>query len=151
MIPLCSRFDSVLFTPKTSAIASYGNYSRSPVVIYAPIFNLLESPFTYYQISILSQVKAQHLDFAGSIKYLFSHVNEMKQSELQAGLFPMLVNMEGVFFLISSVFAAESLTTYLLNDQFKTYLAVWLSSVVSFFPTVLLSILKIAVVYNYVN
>src|SRR5450759_145548 len=30
MIPLCSRFDSVLFTPKTSAIASYGNYSRSP-------------------------------------------------------------------------------------------------------------------------
>src|ERR1022692_2166618 len=30
MIPFCSRFDSVLFTPKTSAIASYGNYSRSP-------------------------------------------------------------------------------------------------------------------------
>jgi hypothetical protein len=30
MIPLCSRFDSVLFTPKMSAIASYGNYSRSP-------------------------------------------------------------------------------------------------------------------------
>jgi hypothetical protein len=29
MIPLCSRFDSVLFTPK-NAIASYGNYSRSP-------------------------------------------------------------------------------------------------------------------------
>jgi N-acetylglucosaminyldiphosphoundecaprenol N-acetyl-beta-D-mannosaminyltransferase len=33
MIPLCSRFDSVLFTPKMSAIASYGNYSRSPYVI----------------------------------------------------------------------------------------------------------------------
>src|SRR5450759_5734977 len=32
MIPLCSRFDSVLFTPKMSAIASYGNYSRSPKV-----------------------------------------------------------------------------------------------------------------------
>jgi len=32
MIPLCSRFDSVLFTPKMSAIASYGNYSRSPDV-----------------------------------------------------------------------------------------------------------------------
>src|ERR1035437_9694003 len=32
MIPLCSRFDSVLFTPKMSAIASYGNYSRSPRV-----------------------------------------------------------------------------------------------------------------------
>jgi hypothetical protein len=30
MIPLCSRFDSVLFTPKMSAIASYGNFSRSP-------------------------------------------------------------------------------------------------------------------------
>jgi hypothetical protein len=30
MIPLCSRFDSVLFTPKTSAIACHGNYSRSP-------------------------------------------------------------------------------------------------------------------------
>jgi hypothetical protein len=32
MIPLCSRFDSMLFTPKMSAIASYGNYSRSPFV-----------------------------------------------------------------------------------------------------------------------
>jgi hypothetical protein len=31
MIPLCSRFDSVLFTPKMSAIASYSNFSRSPV------------------------------------------------------------------------------------------------------------------------
>src|ERR1017187_5777833 len=30
MIPLCSRFDSVLFTPKMSAIASYGDFSRSP-------------------------------------------------------------------------------------------------------------------------
>src|ERR1035441_6313872 len=28
MIPLCSRFDSVLFTPNMSAIASYGNFSR---------------------------------------------------------------------------------------------------------------------------
>jgi hypothetical protein len=32
MIPLCSRFDSVLFTPTMSAIASYGNFSRSPIV-----------------------------------------------------------------------------------------------------------------------
>ena len=31
MIPLCSRFDSVLFTPNMSAIASYGNFSRSPL------------------------------------------------------------------------------------------------------------------------
>src|ERR1035437_8986891 len=31
MIPLCSRFDSVLFTPKMFRIASYGDYSRSPV------------------------------------------------------------------------------------------------------------------------
>jgi hypothetical protein len=30
MIRLCSRFDSVLFTPKMSEIPSYGNYSRSP-------------------------------------------------------------------------------------------------------------------------
>jgi hypothetical protein len=27
MIPFCSRFDSVLFTSKRSAIASYGNFS----------------------------------------------------------------------------------------------------------------------------
>ena len=33
MIRLCSRFDSVLFTPKISEIASYGNYSRSPYEI----------------------------------------------------------------------------------------------------------------------
>lgn len=31
MIPLCSRFDSVLFTPKMPAIACHRNYSRSPV------------------------------------------------------------------------------------------------------------------------
>jgi hypothetical protein len=30
MILLCSRFDSVLFTPKRSAIATYGYFSRSP-------------------------------------------------------------------------------------------------------------------------
>src|ERR1022692_4555098 len=30
MIRLCSRFDSVLFTPKMSEGPSYGNYSRSP-------------------------------------------------------------------------------------------------------------------------
>jgi hypothetical protein len=30
MIPFCSRFDSVLFTPKTPAIAGCFNFSRSP-------------------------------------------------------------------------------------------------------------------------
>ena len=34
MIPLCSRFDSVLFTPKMFRIASYGDYSRSPSFIF---------------------------------------------------------------------------------------------------------------------
>jgi RNA-directed DNA polymerase len=33
MISLCSRFDSVLFTPKVSAIASYGNF-RGPLKSY---------------------------------------------------------------------------------------------------------------------
>src|ERR1035437_5720382 len=37
MIPLCSRFDSVLFTPKMFRIASYGDYSRSPLVRFANI------------------------------------------------------------------------------------------------------------------
>jgi hypothetical protein len=35
MIRLCSRFDSVLFTPKMSAIPSYRNYSRSPIMTFA--------------------------------------------------------------------------------------------------------------------
>jgi hypothetical protein len=30
MIPLCSRFDSMLFTPKRSAIATFGYFSRLP-------------------------------------------------------------------------------------------------------------------------
>jgi hypothetical protein len=30
MIPLCSRFDSLLFTPKRSAIATAGYFSRCP-------------------------------------------------------------------------------------------------------------------------
>ena len=33
MIPLCSRFDSVLFTSKRPAIASYSNFSRSQVTL----------------------------------------------------------------------------------------------------------------------
>src|ERR1019366_6422729 len=37
MIRLCSRFDSVLFTPKVSEISSYGNYSRSPLVIASSV------------------------------------------------------------------------------------------------------------------
>jgi hypothetical protein len=40
MIPLCSRFDSVLFTPKMSAIASYGNFSRSPLDEQVPLSEL---------------------------------------------------------------------------------------------------------------
>jgi hypothetical protein len=32
MIPLCSRFDSVLFTPKRSAIATFGYFSRSLLI-----------------------------------------------------------------------------------------------------------------------
>jgi DNA-binding protein H-NS len=32
MIRLCSRFDSVLFTPKIAEIPSHGNYSRSPIL-----------------------------------------------------------------------------------------------------------------------
>jgi uncharacterized membrane protein len=41
MIPLCSRFDSVLFTPKMSAIACHGNYSRSPTVWWHASANVL--------------------------------------------------------------------------------------------------------------
>ena len=33
MIPLRSRFDSALFTPKMLAIAGYSNFSRSPIDI----------------------------------------------------------------------------------------------------------------------
>ena len=33
MIRLCSRFDSLLFTPKIAEIPSHGNYSRSPLII----------------------------------------------------------------------------------------------------------------------
>jgi hypothetical protein len=38
MIPFCSRFDSVLFTPKMPAIAGCFNFSRSPIYIAAPSF-----------------------------------------------------------------------------------------------------------------
>jgi hypothetical protein len=41
MIPLCSRFDSVLFTPKMPAIACHGNYSRSPKGIKACSIQLI--------------------------------------------------------------------------------------------------------------
>jgi hypothetical protein len=121
------------------------------VVIYAPIFSLSESPNAHYQLSVLSQVKAQHLDLIDSIKYLVLHVKEMKQPTVPGSLLFVLANLEGVFVLVSSVFAAESLTQYLLNDRLKTYLAVWLSSLVSFFPTVLLTIFKTGVVYSYIK
>jgi hypothetical protein len=35
MIPFCSRFDSALFTPKRFAIATYGYFSRSLMIILA--------------------------------------------------------------------------------------------------------------------
>jgi hypothetical protein len=33
MIPFCSRFDSVLFTPKMPAISGSFNFSRSPKIV----------------------------------------------------------------------------------------------------------------------
>jgi hypothetical protein len=50
MIRLCSRFDSVLFTPKMSAIPSYGNYSRFPKFIFRVCLNIVNldgTPFKH--------------------------------------------------------------------------------------------------------
>jgi hypothetical protein len=42
MIRLCSRFDSVLFTPKIAEIPSHGNYSRSPIAFHIVAFAHVE-------------------------------------------------------------------------------------------------------------
>jgi hypothetical protein len=45
---LCSRFDSVLFTPKISEIPSYCNYSRSPTDQRPPSAVFLFGISTFY-------------------------------------------------------------------------------------------------------
>ena len=60
MIRLCSRFGSVLFTPKMPAIPSYGNYSRSPVVVNSAGIMLL-APIRKGDIENFDKVIATNL------------------------------------------------------------------------------------------
>ena len=119
------------------------------IVIYAPIFSLLESLGLYQQIWIVSQLKAQQLDLMETIKFLVSHANELKQSELQIFATTLFFQMESTISLVASVFVAESLAWHLINDKFKTYLAVWLSSIVSLLPNAILNILWVLVEYRH--
>lgn len=119
------------------------------IVIYAPLFSLLESPGLYSQLLIVSQLRAQQLEFAETIKFLFAHASELKPSDFQVALTTILQQIEGAIFIILSVFVAESLAALLLNDKFKTYLAQWLSSIVSFFPIAILNAIWVAVEWRH--
>jgi hypothetical protein len=48
MIPFCSRFDSVLFTPKMPAIAGCFNFSRSPKGIHTGTLDRLRRVKDYW-------------------------------------------------------------------------------------------------------
>jgi hypothetical protein len=121
------------------------------MVAYAPFLSLLESPATYHQIEILSLLKAQHLDFIGSMKFIFGHVDELKQSEFQSRIMQLSFQLEGALFLILNVLVAENLSPYLLNDKFKTYLALWFSSFVSFIPSGVLAVFWDVIVYRNIS
>jgi hypothetical protein len=120
------------------------------VVNAAPLFSLLESPATYHQLELLSAIKAQHLSFIDSVRFLFGHANELKQTEFQSRLIQSCLQIEGALFLILNIFVAESLTSYLLINRFKAYLALWFSSFVSFVPSGALAVFWDAIVYQYI-
>jgi hypothetical protein len=134
------------FTPRRDIVFS----CYTIVVMYAPIFSVLDCAGSYYQLEILSQIKAQHLDFADSFRFLRAHANEMKQSEIQATVITVSAQLESAMFVVANVLTAECLTRYLMNDRFKTYLAVWLSFFVSFLPTVALNGLWSATMFRYI-
>jgi hypothetical protein len=97
------------------------------------------------------QVKSQHLEFFDLIKYFVEHAREMQQTVPQKAMIESFEGLQLGIYIISSVFAAETLTKYLLNDKLKTYLAVWLSSVIIFPAMALLAMFKMLVLYNYIN
>jgi hypothetical protein len=120
------------------------------VVIYAPVWTLIESGATYHQVEILSILKAQHLDFfsTGAFKFIVSHSDLFKQSDMQSYLLPISFQLESALYLIPNAFVAESIVHYLLTDKFKSYLALWLSSLIALLPTGVLYLLWDALVYR---
>jgi hypothetical protein len=69
MIPFCSRFDSVLFTPKMPAIAGRFNFSRSPVDLGAALAALLiaDPAREPEQLGRLGFERGIALDLAGNV------------------------------------------------------------------------------------
>lgn len=118
------------------------------VVIYAPVWALIESVVTYRQVEILSILKAQHLDFTSVLSFIVSHSDLFKQSDMQSYVLPISFQLESALYLSANAFVAESIAHYLLNDKFKTYLALWLSSFVGFLPTGALYLLWDVLVYR---
>jgi len=97
----------------------------------------------------VSQLKAQQIDLMETIKFIVAHAKELKPSDSQAFATTLLLQVESAIYLVASVFVAESLARHLINDKFKTYLAVWLSSIVSLLPNAVLNFLWVLVEYRH--
>ena len=98
---------------------------------------------------VVTLLKAQHLDLMETIRFLFTHAKELKPSETQVLTSTLLMQMESTAFLIASVFVAEGLAQRLINDKFRTYLAVWFSGAVSLVPNTILNTIWVIVEWRY--
>jgi hypothetical protein len=117
------------------------------MVIFAPFFSVLESFGLYRQPSLVSQLKDQHLDLLDTFKFLVAHAKALNQDAPALAATAWAIQIGSALSLVVSVFVAESITRHLINDRVKTYLAVWLSSVVSLLPLAALNTLWVAVLW----
>jgi hypothetical protein len=123
------------------------------IVAYAPIFSLLESPGLFNRVSAVSELKAHGVSLIDAInliltdpkKFVLDHPYVAEETYFFASTKMLLWHSESAIFLIVSVFVAENLAALLLNDKFRTYLVVWLASVVSVFPVALLNLIWVVV------
>ena len=109
---------------------------------------MLESVSFYHQLTILSEIKAQHLGIVASIKYVVQHAKEMQPTAELQTVIELLQGAHVAVFIFSTMLVAEYLTKYLFSDRLKNYLAVYFSSWLAILPSILLGIFRAAVMWH---
>lgn len=108
-------------------------------------------PSISYSTSILSQMKLEHISPYDWLNYLIQHIKEFEKSSPQHGPLIIFSELAGAISLISNMLVAECLAQSLSNDRFKTYVAVWLASVVSFVPSAVLGLFQLYSLWHYIK
>jgi hypothetical protein len=124
------------------------------IVIFSPLFTLLAAPNVYYRVSLLEQIKGQHLDFAASLKYFLNNAADLAKLINEQLYFPgrpILGYAYETLNILLKVILAESLTQLLIFDRLKTYAAVCIASIISAFPLVISMLAQVWLIYSYLK